>query len=175
MRSMVGIKTAFPKSCDESFVHQQAHHVRYDNIDILRAGLCPSLLCYTLRSLSKTIARLPTVKMQSFTTLVSLAAIAAPLVSAHGYISTVVADGKTYDGVCDTVSRNIYRGTDTIADFTRPGHTKPPSRSALAGLHRTRTTASSSQTPSAQRTLHATRAPWLEPRRLRLPRARRLA
>jgi len=37
--------------------------------------------------------------MQSFTTLVSLAALAAPLVSAHGYIATVVANGQTYSDV----------------------------------------------------------------------------
>jgi len=40
--------------------------------------------------------------MQSFTTLLSLAAFAAPLVSAHGYVSTVVANGKTFNDVSNT-------------------------------------------------------------------------
>jgi len=40
--------------------------------------------------------------MQSFTTFLSLAAFAAPLVSAHGYVSTVVANGKTFNDVSNT-------------------------------------------------------------------------
>lgn len=41
--------------------------------------------------------------MQSFTALIGLAAIAAPLVSAHGYVSTVVANGQTYSDIANPV------------------------------------------------------------------------
>lgn len=43
-------------------------------------------------------------KMQTFSTIISLTALAAvPLVNAHGFVQTVTAGGQTYNAVNDPV------------------------------------------------------------------------
>lgn len=111
--------------------------------------------------------------MHSPTSLLGVTVLAlVSLVSAHGYVSNIVANGQSYPAVNDPVSqRHVKRDLCRHdAQMTRFGTIPPQSHRRLVGLLSTKTLDLFPRTPTVHRKLPAISQPLRARRRFQSPR-----